>query len=441
MATIVQMQAAPDPSRAGRLRSASLRAALAYRMTAALLRVVPARPSTVVYSPTVGEGNAVEVVRHLVGAVPGPVCWLLDLPAAPSSVAGLLAEHEAAPALPSVRRRRSLRGLWAFLRADLVFFTHQLYGCPRPTGKRVYVNLWHGDGPKTTVHGALARRGIPADLLVSGTTLWGREKARSFGLQSGQLIVTGNPRSDQLWRPADDAALARLSLDPARPIVVWAPTYRRAQAAAGLAWTDSESANVFQQVWRREPGLADQLAGLGVQLIAKPHPLDAESLDLPGVRVVTDAELLDQHVCFYELLGRAAVLLTDYSSVWSDYLPLDRPIGFFCPDLEAYRTGRGFSVTSFEDSLPGELLVTGADLAAFVRRCLDGRDDARQLRSGVAARLGVNLQPGATHRLLELVRARQRARACGAPTRPDAVGQSHPRTAPASCRWGPEEGG
>ena len=44
--------------------------------------------------------------------------------------------------------RRACAGSGAYLRAEAVFFTHGLYGSPRPSPRKPIVNLWHGDGPK-----------------------------------------------------------------------------------------------------------------------------------------------------------------------------------------------------------------------------------------------------------------------------------------------------
>lgn len=52
-----------------------------------------------------------------------------------------------------------------------------------------------------------------------------------------------------------------------------------------------------------------------------------------------------------ELLVCADVLITDYSSIFFEYLLLDRPIVFFVPDYEDYARDRGFYLDF--DSLPG----------------------------------------------------------------------------------------
>ena len=45
---------------------------------------------------------------------------------------------------------------------------------------------------------------------------------------------------------------------------------------------------------------------------------------------------------FYETLNAADLLITDYSSVYFDYLLLDRPLIFVPVDLEEYIETRGY---------------------------------------------------------------------------------------------------
>ena len=193
------------------------------------------------------------------------------------------ARRAASASLPDhVRLRRvpkvSAAGLWAYLRSEAVFFTHGLYGSPRPSRRKPLVNLWHGDGPKATRPGKGAGGLIPSTWLVSGTRLFGELKAAAFELPPDRLLVTGNPRTDQLWRPASSAALARLGITG--PFVLWMPTFR-ATRRGGLmrAWSEGGSRVGLDDV----APLLDHLEACGMQLVVKPHPLDAEERRGPGV--------------------------------------------------------------------------------------------------------------------------------------------------------------
>ena len=61
--------------------------------------------------------------------------------------------------------------------------------------------------------------------------------------------------------------------------------------------------------------------------------------------------VIDNKSDMYPLFRHSDVLITDYSSIFFDYLLLDRPIIHFAADLDSYRfRDRGFSYR-FEDAV------------------------------------------------------------------------------------------
>jgi hypothetical protein len=345
------------------------------------------------------EGNAIEVVRWLLEHYGGRVTWLVGREGDVEQARRLLGDTARAP---EIRRAPNAKSVLRFLRAEVFFFTYVLYGAPRPEGRRIFVNLWHGDGPKSPLAAGEASM-IPAHATVSGARMWGFEKVRAFGCPEESLIVCGNPRIDQYRRPATDSVLRQLGLDAGRPIILWAPTYRHArESGARRAWSDSARAFPFDDLIERI-GLIEQLeASSGLQLVVKPHPLDAARFSIRSIRAITDGQLAAANVTLYQLLARAAALVTDYSSIWTDYLPLDRPVGFYCPDIEEYGAGRGFTLGGPDQvSLPGPLLRDVAQLARFLRRVVDGDEDGGPARRHAAETLGIVTELGATERLME----------------------------------------
>ncbi|GAA1930708.1 CDP-glycerol glycerophosphotransferase family protein [Nocardioides marmoribigeumensis] len=320
------------------------------------------------------EGNATETLAALLRRYDGRVVWLRE----PSGPHADLPDH---PRL-AVRDKASLGGVWAYLRAEAVFFTHGLYGSPRPSRRKPLVNLWHGDGPKATRPGKGAGSLIPSTYLVSGTRLFGELKAKAFEIPVDRLLVTGNPRTDLLWRPPSPDALASLGITG--DFVLWMPTFR-STAATGVtrAWTEGGARVGVDDV----APLLDHLASRGMQLVVKPHPLDAEDRRGPGVVTVTNDDLARLGVPLYSLMGAASGLVTDYSSVWVDFLLLDRPMAFFVPDRDTY--SRGLAPADVLDWLPGELV---GDTEPYARFAADldagGRLDAA-VRKDVADRIGL----------------------------------------------------
>jgi len=73
----------------------------------------------------------------------------------------------------------------------------------------------------------------------------------------------------------------------------------------------------------------------------------------------------------YQILSAADLLITDYSSVYFDYLLLDRPTVFVPVDVDQYRAARGFLLEPYEFWTPGPKVLDQEALEAEIRASLD----------------------------------------------------------------------
>src|SRR5699024_2389007 len=85
-----------------------------------------------------------------------------------------------------------------------------------------------------------------------------------------------------------------------------------------------------------------------ILLIIKPHPEQNlkyfDDIFTEHIKVINNDDLLYNNVDLYALLSESDALLTDYSSVYIDYLLLNKPIGFTIDDINNYEKNLGFSV-------------------------------------------------------------------------------------------------
>jgi len=191
------------------------------------------------------------------------------------------------------------------------------------------------------------------------------------------MALTGYPRNDALFGtvPGEEvgtaaAALARIrDLADRRKLVCYLPTFRE--------WTDESAADRLDL-----PALDSFLAERDATLVVKTHPRD--HLDPPSdlAHVVALPEKTD----IYPFLRHADALVTDYSSVYFDYLLLDRPIVFYADDLAAYRARRGFYF-DYESVTPGPVADSFEELLAGLDAALDPTDAHANARRAVRARL------------------------------------------------------
>lgn len=134
-------------------------------------------------------------------------------------------------------------------------------------------------------------------------------------------------------------------------VVLWAPTFRG----------NAGDANVVGEQY------IDRLANMyknELYVIKSVHPMSEggtlrsreDTLRPKGGRrdPAKPEDTLLPYMSSSELLVCADVLITDYSSIFFEYLLLDRPIVFFAPDYEDYARDRGFYLDF--DSLPGHIV-------------------------------------------------------------------------------------
>ncbi|KUM32129.1 hypothetical protein AQ436_03225 [Arthrobacter sp. EpRS66] len=180
------------------------------------------------------------------------------------------------------------------------------------------------------------------------------------GLFPAKVALTGSPRIDQMVNMSEERRneiLTELGIDPQnhQKIVLFAPTWRgqlkdRSYDVSGLVEDLATLAQGEHHMLFRAHRFAEKLIG------------DAE----------LDATVVPSSIDTNELLAVIDVLITDYSSIFYDFLPAKKPVIFYTPDFEAYEAERGLY---FERSTwPGEVIDSIEDVAAELQAQLSVAD-------------------------------------------------------------------
>ncbi|WP_288177740.1 CDP-glycerol glycerophosphotransferase family protein [Blautia hydrogenotrophica] len=139
------------------------------------------------------------------------------------------------------------------------------------------------------------------------------------------------------------------------------------------------------------------------------HPAQDLSRLNPKIRqyrricFLTNEDMRRRQVPLYSLVKEADALITDYSSVYFDYLLLDRPIGFVLEDLESYEGHRGFVVPNPLDYMPGEKIYCKEELLDFFRKVVNEEDNFKEERKKICDQVNYYQDGNNCARLLELI--------------------------------------
>lgn len=231
-----------------------------------------------------------------------------------------------------------------------------------------YLNTWHGTPLKTLgkdigtgvmEHANVARNFLHTTTLLAPNAHTEHVLTRRYdidGMLSAGIGRVGTPRSDEMINVTPEQAAAyrsELGIAVGKTVVFYAPTWRGSQS--------DHHADTEQ--------LIDDLTVLGaradVHLIFRAHHFMEELLENTDLGDVT---VVPSTMSTARALSVTDVLVTDYSSIFFDFLPLRRPIIYNVYDLEEYTAERGlyFNV----EDMPGYLCRTRPELAAAVDQAI-----------------------------------------------------------------------
>lgn len=237
---------------------------------------------------------------------------------------------------------------------------------------QTYLNTWHGTPLKQMgydiPHGALEaantmRNFVSADYLLSANSFMTEQMYlqayKLDGIFRGTIIEEGYPRIDrQKLTPSDaDAVRARLVASGIplgdRKIILYAPTWKGTSFRRPQDDVEELAAHVAE--------LQGRVDSQKYLVLLKTHQIAHRFAKArPELRRI----LVSNEVPTNVVLGVTDVLITDYSSIFFDFLATGRPVLFFTPDLSDYAEERGLYLET--DKWPGPLCRTMDELAAAI---------------------------------------------------------------------------
>ena len=126
-------------------------------------------------------------------------------------------------------------------------------------------------------------------------------------------------------------------------------------------------------------------------------------MNLSNLRFIDEAFLQKNGTSNYAFMGKADALLTDYSSVFYDFLLLNRPIGLCWDDFEEYSKREGFAIDVDTVFAGGEKLFTPDDLCAFLQGVAEETDPLKDVRTELRNRIHDHQDDKSTVRVTDYI--------------------------------------
>ena len=257
---------------------------------------------------------------------------------------------------------KSIHGIWQYLRSKtIITSSSSLWQIKSPFQKQF--DLWHGIPLKNILNmengdNKGQRQAPNITMRFATSTLVKAQLAASFNYNATKISITGQPRTDALFNTKKNLSdLLKENLSSYKKIVCYMPTYRSGYRDKNDG-SSFDSENIFRMDDYNHKIFLDYLKANNLLFLLKLHPYEEKlykNINLGNnIKWISNTLLIEHSVDVYDILPEVDILLTDYSSVYFDFLLLDKKMIFLPTDLNEYEANRGFQLEPYDFWTPGE---------------------------------------------------------------------------------------
>ncbi len=284
--------------------------------------------------------------------------------------------------LENVSFESTSRGFLSFFRCKYVFYS--VGRIPLlPSKEQFVMQIWHGvplkDADKglklthTPKHKYYTWLLAPSEFLKPVYSKW-------FSYPEDGIYVGGYPRCDLLFENS-----APYDFGEYKKLIIWVPTFRK--SIRGMKDSTVNDAEIIPVLTADKfSEFNNFLQQYGIKVVVKLHPeqnlANYNLVDMDHFLLLSHSEFIKKKMDLYPLMRQCDALITDYSSVYFDYMLLDRPIGFTVDDIAEYGKNRGFALDP-NRFMPGEKISNFKELKKFILNIAEDKDPFANDRNDV----------------------------------------------------------
>ena len=295
-------------------------------------------------------------------------------------------------------------GLFYSLRAGCAIYCQSLQVDMLPymnTTKIIKIQLWHGIPLKkigydhkqySTSKLSLKNTIFPYTLdshtmMIAASSEDRRNFSSSFKMPLSKIHVTGYPRNDCIV-----SGNKKASILPTK--ILYMPTFRDLKL-------DEDA--IFRQYNFDVRNISETLNRLNAKLFIKLHPafnidadLKSEIMNESGIELLSENDI-------YDTIIEYDILITDYSSIFFDYLLTDNPIIFSPFDLDRYMELNRKLYYAYDEVTPGPKCKNWTHVMEWIEIFLDDRNIYSDERKKVKNRFHQHQDSDSCRRVMESI--------------------------------------
>ena len=290
-------------------------------------------------------------------------------------------------------------------RAEIIITCNRHIAKYKTSKKQINVYIEHGSPIK---YARPDIEGLSCGFFISQASFFAPYLIDELSLKHDQIINTGFPRNDQLFRNNNSIDAIIKNAKSFDKIIIWVPTFRK-KIITGRVDSSFEMPMGIPIIYdvATLSKFNTLLKKHNVLLIVKPHPAQDMSRFLnkyySNIQLLTNELLREHDIQTNELLQQTDAMITDYSGIYFDYLLLDKPIGITVDDFKEYRDNTGFVFNDPFEVLKGHIIKEYGDLTAFIENVCRGVDPSLEERKAIKRLTNEYVDGNASERVWDFI--------------------------------------
>ncbi|HIU40560.1 MAG TPA: CDP-glycerol glycerophosphotransferase family protein [Candidatus Aphodocola excrementigallinarum] len=248
-------------------------------------------------------------------------------------------------------------------KTNVFFTTHaNLAGDKIKTKNSIYVELWHGIGPKPVgfLTENLSKKDKnwynflkeTIDYMIVPSELWRVLFSTMFNINVQQVLPLGLPLLDEIKKSNGKENLSKLigvNVNRYNKIIMYMPTFKK--GCGRKLESNYNKNNILNFYDYSDNDFIEYLRENKYLLIVKRHPNDEcnyVKIENDFIKNINDQMLLKQGLNVNNILNAGDLLITDYSSLGLEFCFLDKPVIYIATDLKEYIKNRGVILKDYD---------------------------------------------------------------------------------------------
>ena len=270
----------------------------------------------------------------------------------------------------------------------------------RKTKRQVIIYLNHGQPLKDCTKLKMNFGDCDASIVLS--EFFVEKNASVLNTKKEKFVIHGSPRNDGLFSKIDVKKIMNLKN---QKVIVWLPTFRYLNDGKRIdsSFDMPLGIPIIYDIDALNK-LNDYLKEKKMTIILKPHfasdlsKITAKSYS--NFKIIYNHDLDDYGITLYELLSSTDAMITDYSSVYYDYLVTKKPIALTLDDYEDYKKETGFAY-EYKDIIKGHYVYKLEDLYSFLDNLLANKDPKLKDRMSIIKKLDLDTNGNYSKKLFD----------------------------------------